>query len=136
MKKYLITLLLMLCWLFPVALKAQDVLDEQILEDSLEQSISSDYGAEAELKKLGLTTEDLEKQIDEIEIKMQMEISKVEKFEEELRNLELEQADLSKFATRVQDLDVSEKEIYDGIHYDKDIFDLGKELFEQEQSLN
>lgn len=104
-----------------------DALDDSVLEQNFDARIQAGIVQDQDVELLSNNSQELEKHIGQLESDLQTVISKINAVKSDLNSLAITEADLKKYASK-KAVDVAEKEIYKGVTYDKDIFDHGKEL--------
>jgi predicted RNase H-like nuclease (RuvC/YqgF family) len=108
-----------------------EVLDETQLEKNFDESLLVQLVQEKDIEQLTQGTEELQNHLNKLDTDLESIISKINSMESELDNLEMTPEQLNKYA-RAGNVDIAEKEIYEGMSYDKDIFDHGKELADKD----
>ena len=114
-------------------IKVKNAFEESLLEATFDADLYIDH-PEKDVEELSNTSKELEDQISHLESDIQAEISKINSMERELNSLKLSEEDLNKYTTTYK-IDVSEKEIYKGNSYDKDMYDHGKELADSDSQV-
>jgi cell division protein FtsB len=104
-----------------------DALDDSVLEQNFDAGMHVSIVQEKDVELLSNNSQELEDHISQLESDLRIVISKINTVESDLKSLEITEADLKKYSSE-KAIDVAEKEVYQGVSYDKDIYDHGKEL--------
>lgn len=108
-----------------------EVLDDSQLEKNFDESLLVQLVQEKDIEQLTQGTEELEQHLNKLDTDLESVISKINSMESEIDNLAMTPEQLNKYA-RDGNVDIAEKEVFEGMSYDKDIFDHGKELADKD----
>jgi hypothetical protein len=108
-----------------------DVLDDTQLEKNFDESLLVQIVQEKEIEQLTQGTENLEQHLNKLDNELESVMAKINSVESELNNLAVTPEELNKYG-REGNVDIAEKEVFEGMSYDKDIFDHGKELADKD----
>ena len=106
-------------------------MDESILDKNFDAGLHVNIIQDEDLAQLSDTSQELEAHIAKLESDLQTVISKINTVQSSLNSLEITEGELDKYQT--EKLDVAEKEVYQGVSYDIDIFDHGKKLADSDK---
>ena len=98
-----------------------------------EQGISVETLEDQEIAEMSNSSKELESHLNEIASDLGATINKINSIEKELQYLQVTEEELSKFAS-AHNVDVAEKEYYQGRYYDLDIYDNARLLLKKEPS--
>ena len=104
-----------------------DALDDSVLEQNFDAGLYVQIVQDKDVELLSNNSKELEDHISSLESDLQIVISKINAVESELKLLVITDKELQKYNSE-EAIDVAEKELYNGINYDKDMYDHGKEL--------
>lgn len=108
-----------------------EVLDETQLEKNFDETLLVQLVQEKDIEQLTQGTEELQNHLNNLDTDLESIMSKINSMESEIDNLAMTPEQLDKFA-RDGNVDIAEKEVFEGMSYDKDIYDHGKELADKD----
>ncbi len=104
-----------------------EVLDQTRLEHNFDEQVLVEGLDQKEVSEMTQKSHSLETYVNSLEHDVAAMITRINNMENEIENLHMTENQLEKFAS-TKNVDVAEKDYYEGIGYDKDIYEHGKEL--------